>query len=751
MEPPVSGTYAGEMTAPTRGVFQLDLRVDIDSVESNSQVAHNVSGDLYQNIESSDSHKQIVYLYSWKLISLTIQESSDCIQISGEVQTTNVSNTLVRASITLALEDAHRSAKVTFTRSDGSQSEYSCVRTSLWFREIKLELAVCQSVLPPGAEIPQDILPVYDTTSLETPPHFVQRTLSVVTAFEDVGIKVSIAPQVITLNDSSPEFATWSNAELHHTMAARFSQFNAFGDWPKWNVWGILAGCHDDPTMRGMMFDTSSFGDRGDGGPRKGFAAFLGHHELTSVFDEHATQMQRHSAMRMYLRTFVHELAHTFNLRHPNENPAVHDSLASTWMNYPEEYDKASGHSGDYWRKFEFGFIQNEILHMRHGELRDVIMGGQLNTTNTHDYSTLDQMPVSIGIAPFELSIRSQRYFDLMEPVEVEVRLKNISPEDIDVDTRLNLGSGSLAIFVQRPDGRVTRFKPILACCHSPQIETVSALAPNGDGSDRRSRLLDLTYSADSFTFDAPGNYTLRASLNGKNLLVSSSAHQIRIGYPKNRDLDILAQDFFCRDVGLSLQLNVSRSSLLKRPFNLLARMVNESLGLQGAIRAKIAHRMAESMARPFFGLKNDSIPQSVEIAPRELKEAIQLADHAIDYYCQLDENQRKPHNIALASVASQKINWQMEHESAKRVSDSVTKLLETLRASGVRSGVLKSIAHRLAHTDVSSESRKSRDSLLEDGLVDPNQDWENSLDRKQRGKGKGKISPKERRRKKRK
>ncbi len=270
----VSGTYRGLQTSPSQGGLSAVFRVDIDRIRDYSLVINTVSGDFFRGNEAT-------FLFSWVGRSVQTQEHPLQMVITGEI-TTSVTNAAIRhfrIIINRSVSGEDHTATVTFVREDNSESTYDCVRTSEWFREVTFQVDVCRSVRPPRVRLPRGVLPLYDTYSVNTrPKNLPRRTLSLESAFADAGIRLSIAQQAMEINDTSKDFRSWSNAELHLTMVLNSHQLrNVSGSWPRWQIWGLIAGRHDDPMNRGMMFDTSAFADSE---PRQGFAVFVDHPEL---------------------------------------------------------------------------------------------------------------------------------------------------------------------------------------------------------------------------------------------------------------------------------------------------------------------------------------------------------------------------------------------------------------------------------------------------------------------------------------
>ncbi|NIN69588.1 MAG: hypothetical protein GTO63_33880, partial [Anaerolineae bacterium] len=167
---------------------------------------------------------------------------------------------------------------MTFTEVGGGTSSYSCDRKSSAFREVTLEVDVCQSVNT------QPILPSYDTQAHSNrPSDLPQRTLTIEEAYDEAGIDVTINPTRSIIDDTALPDTNWLPSELHDAMETYFSRIS--GSWPKWHLWGLLAsGVFEDPVIgllpgvAGIMFDAAAaYGGAGEPPERQGCAVFRNH------------------------------------------------------------------------------------------------------------------------------------------------------------------------------------------------------------------------------------------------------------------------------------------------------------------------------------------------------------------------------------------------------------------------------------------------------------------------------------------
>ena len=227
-------------------------------------------------------------------------------------------------------------------------------------------------------------------------------------------------------------------------------------------------------------------------------------------------------------------------------------------------------------------------------------MGGDPWSSGSHLETPNLAMTQIEGLAPLELLVRSKDYFDFMEPVIVELRLRNLLDHvPVTIDKQLAPEYGSVAIYIQKPDGSIAQYEPVMCAVGTPDLHPLAPSNNGNEGADRYSREIFLS-SSGSFYFDHPGEYRIRAVYQGPgDVLILSEAHRIRVGVPASKELDRAAQNYFTNEVGMTLYLQGSRSPYLKKGVeifeDLAARQKDTELG------AKISVALANGVSRPFF------------------------------------------------------------------------------------------------------------------------------------------------------
>jgi hypothetical protein len=679
---PISGRYEGEMSQPQPGKFALDLRIDIDSAVANSPVMNRVSGDIYQIFRTVLPGQPVrvarTYIESWIVDRPTVTPAGDHIKISGDVRFWNGVHAAMSVMIGIGWDDLQqtRVATAMFSETGGSQRGFACRRISDCFRNITLEMAVCQSVNA------QPLCPSYDTSwHNNRPVNLPGRMLSIQAAYRETGVDVSISPNVPVVDDTAPQFRNWTIAELHDAMETHFSLFS--GTWPNWALWGFMAGAYEESGVGGIMFDAAAAigGAPGSQGPeRRGFAVFRNHEWFNALVQGVPQNQAQAAAMRQFLYTWVHEAGHAFNFLH-SWDKARPDSLS--WMNYDWRYDQRNG-SDAFWQRFAFRFDDDELIHLRHGNRSSVIMGGDPWSSGSHLEAPNLAMARIEGAAPLELVIRAQPRFDFMEPVLLEVRLRNLLPDaPVTVDKRLAPEYGGLVVFVQKPGDHIVKYDPVVCAIGTVQPMALTPAPADQSGTDRFSREIFLTYGADGFYFDEPGEYRIRAVYQGHgDLLVTSNTLRVRVGSP-SQEADRLAQDYFSDQVGLSLYLQGSRSPYLKEGFDTLRDISDRFAG--SLLGVKTATALANGLSQPFFRIEDPTSQKLVKTASADPGEALKVTEKPLDL---LRNSTDRNLNLTYARVVRRRAEY---HEDAGSVGQARTEL----------SNLQRDLASRGANTHV--------------------------------------------------
>jgi hypothetical protein len=677
---PVSGLYAGEMTKPSPGQYLLNLRVDIDPRYPNSPVMDKVSGDFYRVFTFywpglPKPIKFYLYQSSWIVDTPQVTWSKCQVEITGSVSYWKGPG--VRSAVNIKIPwDTFKPAgpaEVTFSPGAWPLPTYVCKRISDCFRELQLEVDVCQSINS------DPILPNYNTHAhSDRPSDLPERTLTMEKAYREAGICVSITPEHTEIDDSAGEFDRWSVSELHDAMETHFSRYS--GGWPKWHMWGLMAGTFDSLGVAGIMYDAAAvYGGAGEAPDRQGFAVFRNHPWFDNLAAGAPANQTQAWAMRQFLFTWVHEAGHAFNFLH-SWNKGRPNALS--WMNYPQNVT-------DFWDDFRFQFDNEELIHIRHGDRASVIMGGDPWASGGHMEAPPEAMVNLEGQAPVEMLLRSKGYFEFMEPVIIEIRIKNLLDDlPLSLDTRLNPEYGCTALYIRRPDGRMVEYAPIFCKIGTPDTRTLMPAKGSLEGEDRHSENVPLSYGTYGFYFDIPGEYLVRAVYRGPgNMLIPSNVHRVRIGTPLTKDEDRMAQDFFSREVGLCLSFEGSKSPALVKGMDLLESVVDRFKGTHLGVQAAIL--MAKSTSRPFFRIEDPAKNVLVKTYSPDPKKALAYTDPAVDLFKSLED---KKLNISYHQLVRDRVGYLMAIDKKAEAKKEVSELRKNLANRGVNKPVLDQI-----------------------------------------------------------
>lgn len=680
---PISGRYEGETTVPPGGRALLELRLDVDLRQDSSPVLNRFSGDLFQvnrlNLPGEAPQAWKVYQESWIVNLPTVRWSPTSIELTGTAEFWKSVHppTTVSVRVSWDISRGLEPAQVTFSPHGGVPTTYSCTKLSDAFRQLNLEVDVCRSVNQPP------LLPSYDTgMHADRPADITRRVLTIESVYREAGVLVSIRSDHTEIDDSERAGKGWTDAELHHAMEVHFSQFA--GEWPKWEMWGLLADTYEKPTVGGVMFDAAAiFGGVGKPPERQGFAVFREHPWFRDLTAGSPATPQQAAAMRKYLYTWVHEAGHAFNFLHSWDKNRP-DALS--WMNYDWRYDARNG-ATRFWRNFRFRFDDEELIHLRHAHRAAVMMGGdpwasggQVEGPPGAEY--LEAPPGAMsqveGEVPIEVLIRSQGYFEFMEPVVLELRLRNLlSNLPLTLDTHLNPEYGSVSYYIRRPDGRIVEYAPMMCKVAEPRLQVLEKADNEKVGEDRFSEMVFLSYGKYGFYIDAPGEYWVRALYHGPgDVLIPSNIHRLRVGNPSSPEQDVRAQDFFSYEVGTSLYLYGSRSPHLSRGWEIIEELAERHTDSLLGVRLRAA--LANSAAKPFYAVRDRKLTL---IERGDPERALSLIGPAVEL---LRTNPRKDLNLTYRNLAVREAELQREAGRA----DQAQKVLSELSADLAKRGV---------------------------------------------------------------
>lgn len=462
-------------------------------------------------------------------------------------------------------------ATVEFINStDVAELIYIAQYKSPFFREILWEQDVQSGITP---------FDKYDTSAL--PSGGPQRSLTVESAYEEAGVKIT--PYINGRNSivNKPVKAGWSDAELNDVMIKNFDLNKNNQNQIGWKVWSFATSKHIIPDNAGVMFDTKYENQR------QGFAVF---YDAIRSAISNADKLDRY-----LLYTNVHELGHCFNLMHSYERRRA---SALTWMNYPIYYTGGRGGVAsevEFWNKFAFQFDDIELNRIRHGFYSDIVMGGNMYSYNPAlEMSDLVEFykPVE-GDPGLNLRLESKQHYRFGEPVVVEIKISATDPKGASSLKRIHPKFGFVRFAIQKPNGDVFEYKPIIDNFIIPSFEKLEK---------DKLALYDsayIGYGKDGFYFDQIGNYRISGLFYAPDgSKVVSNPITIRVKPPFTATDDKIAELYFGDEQGKLFYLLGSDSYFLKNGNNAFKLVIDKYKNHPMSIYANLV--LGNNQAREF-------------------------------------------------------------------------------------------------------------------------------------------------------
>lgn len=530
---PISGTYVGQ-----RGMQRLQLRLDLRETNAPSphQPLNLVSGDFFRDVGGGwDYHRSFIIEHpeiTWEEGQVTVQGAITYYG-SGQLPTHTLNYaTRQQLRVTVPLQpsgDPPPTANAQIIYWGCYHLTYLCDKTSDCLRTIDLEIDRIK-----GTELPRP----FNTHKIASRPADLPRLdLDIAASYRRAGIDMRIVSNNQILDQAGAgSDLKWNEDELHNAMAHHFSQWK---DVPQWKVYLLIAThfrLYPQNLITGIMYDSQAR-DPNDPCPRQGAAAFFSTIKSPEVWGN----LSQADFDRSYLRTCVHELGHTFNLLHPFDcgRPA-----STSWMNYPWRYpygyDLPPGWQGtqQYWRDCRYEFDLDELRHLRHEAMLDVIPGGAAFGASSHSEVAAAPAPMDqIEKAPVGLYVRTRperTFFQLAEPITVEIKLENQTEAPMIVPHMLKPEFGLMEILIRNPQGQVQPYAPLFKLCGEARYQELSP-------GEKLFESVFLGYGARGFHFKEPGEYQIWAIYTAGALRLRSNVLRIRVAYPQSRDEEQMA------------------------------------------------------------------------------------------------------------------------------------------------------------------------------------------------------------------
>ena len=564
-----------------------DLRLDVDG--------------RYPLMQASGRIRSLFHNISW-IAELTKTETNT---YQGKIWYTHgtpfFNYTSVKITTISGFPFGVRQAVVTFY---GPLSKRSIILTyrSKYFHQVEFEF-----------DYEKGITPLTSIGTYDHPNHpatLANETLSIDTVFRRAGFDVSNTGAQSEIPSSLAGSNTqWSDNEMHDAMQTYWSKY---ADKPQWSFWTFFARQHETGhSLGGVMFD--DIGAQHRQGTAIFYDSFIS--DKPSGDPDAAAYVNR-----MKFWTAVHEMGHAFNLAHswqkslgaPYGNPwlpsLADEDEARSFMNYP--YNVSGGQSA-FFADFEYRFSEQELLFLRHAPSEFVEMGNAAWFEN-HGFQLADVSSAS-GL---EFSIRVNKdapSYEFMEPVCIELKLKNISDFPKVINEKTLADAHHLTLVIKK-DGQPARlYRPFAQQCFK---QNPVALAKG----ESLYETLFVSAGTGEWYISEPGTYTIQASIKGENEQdLVSNVLRIRVYAPGNFDESKIAQDYFSDEVARILQFD--GSTCLTHGNETLRNIVEKFSYTQAACHAGIA--LATPLSREYKTIQfgSDSNKNTVrEKARREIK-----------------------------------------------------------------------------------------------------------------------------------
>jgi hypothetical protein len=535
--------------APGRKINEV-LRLDVDRTYPQMVVSGTITAGLARRLHWIARVKKIGQ-YAWK----------------GKIFYKDGSTTLLpQVTVTVKVSSAlgaARIAKVVFSGPGGTVTRvYKYSRAS--FHNVEFEY---------DSEQGQAATTAIDTHAHPNhPPGLPHETLTLERVYARAGFHVTLSAGggSVPTSGAGPDLQ-WTDQEMHDAMQIHWSRF---ANAPRWAMWVFWARQHIQGTsLGGIMFD--------DIGPN--------HRQGTTIFNDSFIAVPPTGdpngaawVQRMLFWTAAHEMGHGFNLAHAWQKslgtpwiPLADEPEARSFMNYPF---RVSGGQSAFFADFAYRFTDAELLFLRHAPERFVQMGNA-DWFDHHGFEQANTTPQP----DFELTLRMNRdkpELAFMEPANVELKLKNVSPEPQILEAARLQSLDSMTVIVKREGQPARRWQPYAHYCLAPELST---LAPGAS----LYQPLFIGAGTNGWLIDEPGRYLVQVAVHLNDRDVVSNPLQLRVRPPRTFEEEDIAQDMFSESVGRMLTFGGSTS--LDDGNDALARVAAELGDHPAAIHARYA------------------------------------------------------------------------------------------------------------------------------------------------------------------
>jgi hypothetical protein len=305
----------------------------------------------------------------------------------------------------------------------------------------------------------------------------------------------------------------WSSANLHGLMTAHR---NPTTDLDKeWRIHLMVVpaklGCG-----RGVMYDQIDV-------PREGCASFSddGYPSADSSNFGVAQNKKQREIPRAYLRSATHEITHTLNQIHQEQETAADNSIMTTTPSVADVLGgPTSGQPGVFPDQINLAVnttVRHHLNHMPDPVIRPggwpfaSWFGNSVPQAANHNQFDPAELDLSVSVPQGRVS--------LGQPVEVAWTLTNRTSAELVVPNDVSLGGLFAAITITDSTGAQRAFRPFVISCESAKLSVLDS----GDSVSASHRVF---WDSEGFAFPRPGGYRL-------SVAVTWSAGGVPVGIEK--------------------------------------------------------------------------------------------------------------------------------------------------------------------------------------------------------------------------
>lgn len=482
-------------------------------------------------------------------------------------------------------------------------------RAGPFYRRLDLTVAYAPGLAPLGVFKPEALEPAATVEH-----HFARAGI-------DLRVKLQAEPIDQGLGNSfnlpGEDQDVWNDAELHQALDECGTQ----RDTTPFGAGLLVLPRYVRPGVLGIMFDGAI------GPPRQGAAIFTD--AIARSEAEYASE-KLDADLRLF--TAIHELGHVFNLLHSFDDDrstlyrrrARPESLS--WMNYPNLYP-GFGNLAEpvartrFWRRFAERFAPEELAHLRHGALWDVLPGGTIEALMSRPADEAAFVPPTAG--PLSISLVLPPTIAYREWQRGTLVLVNQGASSLPVHDHLDLSHPALKLVIQREQGPALAYRAHASGCTGGHCGSASVIRENLPAGSRKEVPIS-PWFGDRWYVQEPGTYTFQAIYTPPGgAAVASSPIKLVVLAPTGPLPKGSESAFFSPAVGLFMALGGSPAAGFATARETLARQAVDEPSDPAAItasgflaRARL-RRLKRLGAPPLFD------PESAIAAARDLANAL--------------------------------------------------------------------------------------------------------------------------------